>query len=258
MKRRTAYILAGVTLAVLIAYLAVSLGVVSKQRHELTCTGVSVTVRDSSRHAFITSKDVMDCIHAEYGTCTGKVASEIDLAGIERIIKARNAVLSAEAFISSNGILNIKVVQRTPVLRFKNSEEDFLTDSEGYIFHLKAGAADGVTTVGGHIPVQVGRDFRGELSDSTDERWIRDMIALSRYVKRTGYWNNVSINVRSNRDVTLQPVGEKVTFVIGWPDNFRSKFARIGRYYSTILPDVGENYYSTVSVKFAGQIICKK
>ena len=37
-----------------------------------------------------------------------------------------------------------------------------------------------------------------------------------------------------------------------------AKFEKIGRYYTAIVPDKGEGYYSTVNVKFKDQIVCRK
>ncbi len=258
MKRSAAYVIVAIVILAVGAYLGVSLGMVSRHRHALQCTGLNVTVTDSSRHSFITARDVAGYISSEYGECTGMSVSEIDLDRIERILRAKNPVMAAEAYISSDGTLNVRVVQRTPALRFKDSEEEFFTDSEGYVFHLQSGDASSVTTVTGRIPVRVDRDFRGELADSSDEAWIRSMVAMTKYLKKTGLWDSVAISVRSDGDIILRPSIGKEVFVFGNPDDFRSKFARIGRYYSAILPAVGDNYYSTVSVKFAGQIVCRK
>ena len=36
------------------------------------------------------------------------------------------------------------------------------------------------------------------------------------------------------------------------------KFSKMGKYYTTIVPEKGEGFYSTVNVKFDGQIVCRK
>ena len=50
----------------------------------------------------------------------------------------------------------------------------------------------------------------------------------------------------------------KERFIFGLPSGFESKFDRMGRYYTTILPEKGAGYYSTVNVKYNGQIVCRK
>ncbi len=258
MKRAVKYALVAAAVVLVAAYLVFCLGRVSRQRQEMHCTGLNVTVTDSSRHSFITARDVVGYISKEYGSCLGQSVSEIDLDRIEKIIRAKNPVMACEAYISSDGRLNVRVVQRTPVLHFHNSEQDFFTDSDGYVFHLQAGGTSSVTTVGGSIPVKVGEDFRGELEDSTSEAWIRSMIALTKYMKKVSYWNDVAISVSDGRDVELRPDTGRPVFILGRPDNFQSKFSRIGKYYSAIVPYAGEDCYSTVSVKYAGQIVCRK
>ena len=49
----------------------------------------------------------------------------------------------------------------------------------------------------------------------------------------------------------------KERFIFGPPVDFEAKFDRISRYYTSILPLNGVGY-TTVNVKYNGQIVCRK
>ena len=64
--------------------------------------------------------------------------------------------------------------------------------------------------------------------------------------------------VQDNGDLVLVPVEGKEKIIFGRPENAQEKFAKVNEYYKRIKPAVEEGYYSTVNVKYKGQIICRK
>ena len=86
------------------------------------------------------------------------------------------------------------------------------------------------------------------------------MIALVDYMSSSGVWaeNIVQITVQDNGDLVMVPRKGKEKFLFGKPDNIQDKFSRMEKYYTGIVPAKGEGFYSTVNVKYNGQIICRK
>ena len=68
----------------------------------------------------------------------------------------------------------------------------------------------------------------------------------------------VQYHVNPKGDLTLVPREGDEKFIIGKPEGFGAKFGRIARYYEYIKPAMDSTCYSTVNVKYEGQIICKK
>ncbi len=66
------------------------------------------------------------------------------------------------------------------------------------------------------------------------------------------------ITVRPDWDLVMVPRKGKELFIFGQPDNLEEKFTKMEKYYTTILPEKGEGFYSTVNLKYNGQIICRK
>ena len=93
-----------------------------------------------------------------------------------------------------------------------------------------------------------------------EKDWLRNIISLTNYMKNSKTWSeNISqISVRPGGDLVMIPRQGKETFIFGQPDGIEEKFSKMEKYYTTILPEKGEGYYSTVNLKYNGQIICRK
>ena len=83
-------------------------------RAPLKCTGLKVVIADSSVNRFVSAADVKKFLDKEYGEYIGLPLDSIDLVKVESIIDGRSAVDKSQAFITRDGILNIKVTQRQP------------------------------------------------------------------------------------------------------------------------------------------------
>ncbi len=258
MKRAVSYILASVVVIAVAAYLVFFLGMGAKRHGEQVCAGVKIVVADTVSTRFITPKDVEECIRTGYGECRGMLVEEVNPTKIEDILHARNAVLKAEAYFTPDGILNVDVVQRVPALHFKNDNEDFYADGDGYVFHSQSSGTEHIMTVGGCFPVNVGVGFQGVLSEEDGGKWLRDMLDFSHALAKSGMGKDVSVSVLENGDIVLCPSEGHPQFIFGHPEDFSVRFARIREYYSAIVPKEGADCYSTVILKYAGQIVCRK
>lgn len=260
MKRIFRYTLALSVLAAIVVITATALGVSGAQHKARACTSVNITIKDSTRSRFVNKADVMGYLDKDYGKCTGKPVDSLNLKRIEEIIDSKSAVLKSEAYVTSDGTLNIDVTQRKPLIRFQRSNGGFYCDSEGYLFPLKSNYTSYVTIVDGEIPLKVSDGYKGEGSSDKEKEWIRKMTELVTYMLDHKVWANdiVQINVRSNGDLVLVPREGREKFIFGKPDSIEEKFKLMTYYYTSIVPYKGKDYYSSVNIKYDGQIICRK
>lgn len=233
-------------------------GMNSKRLSQLTCAGLNVEFTDGLE--FMTEDDVEGYLNKEYGAYIGQRLDSVDLMKVEKIICGKGVVLKAEAYTTPDGVLNIRITQRMPVLRLHKNGLDFYADKDGYIFPLKKGNAPEVMDVEGALPLEISAGYKGNPKTEKESEWLEGVIGLLDYMDRTGIWkrNIGRITVKQDGDIVLHPVEGKESFIFGKPDGYESKFDKIERYYTTILPAKGAGYYSTVNVKYDGQIVCRK
>ena len=208
---------------------------------------MDVVVADSLLNSFVLAADVKDFLNDEYGECIGVPVDSIDLKSIEHILNSKSAVLSSEAYVTRDGKLNIEVKQRKPIVRFVGKDGGYYADRFGRAFPLQSTYASRVQAVDGCIPAM------------TDTSGIARIVRLINFIEDSAEWKNkiVSISVDSTGNLTLIPRKGKERFLFGQPEDIEAKMERMKLYYTSIVPATDSSRYSTVNLKYSGQIICK-
>jgi cell division protein FtsQ len=82
---------------------------------------------------------------------------------------------------------------------------------------------------------------------------------LVNFIEDSNEWRNkiVNISIDTTGNLTLIPRKGNEKFLFGQPDGIEQKMERMKLYYSSIIPARDSSRYTTVNVKYSGQIICK-
>lgn len=259
MIRKLKNILAAAFVCILLICLATCLGISAGKHEKAVCSGIRISITDSTECRFVSESEISEYIGREFGSCTGKPVGSIELSRIEKFLDNRSAVLKSEAYITPDGMLNIDITQRQPVIRFEGTSGGFYADRDGYIFPLRENYTSHVPIVNGHIPVRIKPGYKGPAPDEESGLWLRKILSMTDYMDRSRIWgeNIVQIYVRENGDLIMVPRDGKERFIFGGPESFEDKFMRMGKYYTAIRPSKEDGRYSTVNVKYDGQIICR-
>jgi cell division protein FtsQ len=245
--------------ACLLAFLILMIFMMNGNRkRELTCGGVNVEFADG--YNFVTPEDIEGYLDSEYGAYIGQRLDSVDLAKVEKILDNKSAILKTEAYTTPDGMLNVKVYQREPVVRFQKGGNGFYADEKGFLFPLQSNYTSQVPIIDGAVPLTFESGYKGEPVTEKEKEWLSGIIELAAHMKATKTWaENISqISVRANGDLVMVPRQGKEVFIFGPADDFEEKFSKMEKYYTSILPEKGEGFYSTVNVKYKGQIICRK
>lgn len=258
MDKKLRYLLYASAIAVFFIVMGLSLAGVRSKRSEATCTGLEVCFRDSLE--FVSEADIKEFIDKQYGRYIGQKMDSVKLARIETILEAKSAVEDSEAWLTPDGMLHVSITQRAPAIRFQKDNIGFYADNEGFIFPLHRTYTAPVPYITGNIPVTITSGFKGELESVEEKQWVLDLLSLTNYMDKTkslkGKISAMEVNASGDLVLTAAEGGEKIIF--GSPRDAADKFARLDKYYTHILPAMGEGYYKSVNVKYNGQIICRK
>ena len=233
-------------------------GMNEDRQRQLTCGGVKVEFPDN--YNFVTAEDIEGYLKNEYGTYIGQRLDSVDLIKVEDILSRKSAILKAEAYTTPDGFLNVRIYQREPSVRFQKGSGGFYADSEGFLFPLQESYTSKVPIIDGDIPLSFESGYKGQPKTEAEKEWLSNVIKLMNFIQGSKTWSeNISqISVRPGGDLVMVPRQGKELFIFGQPIDIEDKFSRIGKYYTAIVPEKGEGYYSTVSVKFDGQRVCRK
>ena len=258
MKRRIRKLISILVLAALLAVtLLISAGN-GRKRALITCEGVRVTFADDYR--FVTEDDIKAYLDKYYGAYIGQRLDSIRLHKVEDILNVQSAVLNSEAYTTDDGMLNIMITQREPVVRFQKGDYGFYADECGFIFPLQDNYTSYVPVIDGDIPISSEKGYKGAPENDTERQWMQGIISLLQYMEKSRIWeeNIVQMHVDRNGDLVMIPRQGGERFIFGSPFGAAGKLDRMADYYRYILPEKGEGYYRTVNVKFDNQIVCKR
>lgn len=241
-----------------VAFVAV-LTVTRIKRSDVVCSGLRIEVTDSSRLGFVSVNDVREYLKG-YGAYIGQRTDSVNLEKIEGILDHKSAILKSEAYMTGDGLLNVTITQREPVVRFQKGAIGFYADDAGYVFPLQRGYVSDVPIVDGNIPLAVGEGFKGEPESPEEKLWLERMIGMARYMKKSKLWeeNIAQITVLQDGGLMMVPRLGRERFLFGAPVQVEKKFRKMREYYEYIAPSKADGYYTTVNLKYDGQIICRQ
>ena len=259
MNKVLKYIFISLCGAVLAAVLVLSYLAGAEARTGLVCRGIEVTITDSLVNDFVSKKDIIRYIDKEYGRYIGKTLDSIDLVKIEKIIDGRSAVKKSQAFVTRDSMLRINVTQRKPIVRFQRQDGGFYADEDGYIFPLQSSYASHVQVIDGSIPLAANSGYKGAIEDKAEKEWFGRMMDIVNFIERSSTWQDkiVQISVADDGELTLVPREGKERFLFGQPVEIQEKFKKMEMYYTHIVPRKGAGTYSSVDVRFDGQVVCR-
>ena len=221
------------------------------------CGGLYVNV--SKDYRFVEDTEVSDLILSKYGDPAGMKACEIDLDQIEELIDAHSAVLKSQVWMGSDNSVHVSVTQRNPIVRFQMGDKGFYLDKTGCIFPLQSNYTASVPILDGNLPIEIGDGYKGEAKTPEDRLWVDDVLEMVEVMKGGLWEDNISqIRVVNENEIILIPRTGNEKFYFGGPQNAADKFARIEKYYTHIKPSKEKGYYSSVDVRYKGQIICRQ
>lgn len=259
MKRTIRYILYSVSAGVLAACILLAVMAGRSSRESILCKGLNVVILDSHENNFVSEADIKTMLKKEYGQYIGVPMDSINLNRIEDIVDGRSAVLKSEAFVTRDSMLNIRVTQRKPIVRFQRKDGGFYADSEGFVFPLQSSYSSHVHIVDGDIPIDMKSGHKGKIEDREQKEWFDKVMNVINYMDGNRTWKDriVQIHVSNGGELTLIPREGKERFIFGQPVNIADKFRRMEKYYTAIAPAKPEGHYSTINIEYNGQIVCR-
>ncbi|MBO4635271.1 MAG: hypothetical protein J5669_07855 [Bacteroidales bacterium] len=240
----------------------ITTGMGVRQRRARTCQGkgtLEVLVTDSLERTFVAREDIERWLDKEYRAYAGLPLDSVDLHRIEQIVLGHSAVKECQAWLTDDGILHVQLSQRVPVVRFDDGQNGYYADATGFIFPLQARGSVDVPVVGGKLPLNVPRGYKGEAATPQEQAWVRELVALVGRMQGTPWEKNIRrITVDGSGNLTLIPLEGRERFLFGQPVRGAEKLQLMGRYYDSVAPSKEAGYYGTVDVRYRGQLVCRK
>jgi len=248
-------IVKGIKSLMIISLIFVAIGFVNKKHKAKSFNGLIIHLDNQFDNFFVDENDILRLIGAsEGGQIMNASLSSIDLRTLEQKVQKEKYIKEAEIYKDLKGNIIINATQRRPVARIlnPNRKDDYIT-WDGTILPVSDKYTSRVLLLRGGYQESLSM---GNIHDSEYGKQLFDLI---KFISLDDFWRAqiAEIEVLPSGDLNMQPQITKQQIEFGMPENIEVKFRNLDIFYKKILPRKGWNYYTRVSLKYKGQIICE-
>ncbi|WP_421944609.1 cell division protein FtsQ [Pedobacter sp.] len=247
-------IFTGFAWLVSLAGLVVLLSFINVKKQTVKCTNVKILIPGADN--FIEREEVDQILREDQGVLVGRNLEQINIHQIEKKLQANPYIGFAKVFVDMDGVLNIEIKQRQPILRILNSSgQDFYIDNDGLKMPISPNFTANVLVATGNI-----QEVFGTRVDTLRTQMARDLYKTAQYIKRDTLWDNQieQITVDSKNDIELIPRVGNQRIILGNADSLDKKMKNLLVFYKKAMPQVGWETYRTINIKYTNQIVCEK
>ncbi len=242
----------GIALVVVIGIAAI----MNKRKGNVKDIVVNIQHLEDGVNDLIKDKDIKEILRRGFEENVAEMkVSRVDVQRAERILEQDPFIENAEVFIDADNKLNIKIVQREPICRIiDNNGLNYYMDKNGIKMPPSKYFSARVPIITGAVPPHV-TDFL-----SRKKYGLKDVYNLVKQLQADEFYKTFiqQIVVDAGGEFTLIPVLGDQKIRIGTIDDLDDKLKRIRIFYDEAMPYEGWRKYATISVKYKGQIVCKK
>ncbi|MCS6929425.1 MAG: hypothetical protein NZM43_08030 [Saprospiraceae bacterium] len=227
--------------------------VVRQQREFIA--GIQVNIRPlESGASLLRESDVRQRLILAFGNALRNMEiGQIDLYRIERVVEEDPFVAQADAYLSQDGVLHIRIKQREPVLRVLDNEgSNYYLDQTGAMMPFSRAYTPRVLVATGNISPYT-QDFM-----SKNKNILKDVFSLANILREDPVWSIFiqQIHVNQAGEFILVPLIGNQKILLGSLQHIEAKLKRLKVFYQQGMPYVGWRKYQAISLKYNGQIVC--
>lgn len=192
---------------------------------------------------YLTEASVNKLLIQNYGAVKNRAKEELVLNTIEDIILSNDMVKNAQVYLTVNGELISKIVQRKPIGRVEGISKFYLDDLGRRMPLSKHHSA--------RVPI-----ITGKITGKT----LEDAYTILNYINEDDFLrkNVIGIHVEEEGKYQLKFRLENFVVNLGGVENLNEKFKNFMAFYAKAAKDNSLEKYATVSLEFNNQVVCTK
>jgi cell division protein FtsQ len=195
------------------------------------------------QNLYITQSMVNKLLIQNYGPIINMPKEKLVLNTIEKVIEADEMVKSAQVYLTVNGELTSKIVQRKPIGRIEGNSKFYL-DDEGKRMPLSMSHSARVPIITGKIT----------------GKGLEDVYEILKYINQDDFLrkNVIGIHIEEEERYQLKFRMEQFVVHLGGIDNLEEKFNNFKAFYAKANRDKTLEEYAMVNLEFNNQVVCTK
>lgn len=231
--------------------LVVLMSFIEVKKAEVLCKRVKISI--PGNQYFIDRQEVDKILMVNSHALIGRRMEDINIHNLENKLKANPFIEFAKVYSDMDGIINVEISQRQPILRLMNRfDQDFYVDQHGLKIPLSANFTARVLVANGYID-----ELFANRVDTLHTALARDLFKTADYIRKDSLWDAqiAQIYINQNHEIELIPRVGNNRILLGSADSLNTKFHNLLVFYKKAIPQVGWDAYKIINVKYANQVI---
>jgi cell division protein FtsQ len=239
-------------LLVLLVAVAIFWSSISSTAKNRIVESMDIVILPENQALFLNQTIISDSVQTIIGNPSGRSANDINIQKLEARLNKIPAVRKAEVYIALDGVLKIKIEERTPVVLVQNAlQQEFYLDSQGVIIPNTSSKFCDVLVANGNIKnvMASGKIIGGETA--------KNVVAVAKFIAADSLWNAQfqQLYVDNYNDLILIPRIGKHSIVVGNGANLPQKFGNLRLFYDQGLKSTGWDRYKSVDISNLNQVV---
>ncbi len=192
---------------------------------------------ESNNNLFITKDSILKLLPSSFLN-----KKSVDINYLESLVNSNGFIKNADAYVSIEGDLIIKVEQKNPIGRIISDDASFYIDDESKIMTTSKIHSSRVPVI-----------FNYSESFSYDKIYgMCDLIDSDEFLKK----NITRINFLKNNHIQLNFRDYDFDLVIGEYNNLKKKVKNFKAFYHAAIENESLGKYSKINLQFENQVVC--
>ena len=224
---------------------------IERKKGEVVCKDVKIYI--PGNQYFIDREEVDNILQVNSRELIGRRMDDININELEKKLKANPFIEFAKVYTDMDGIINVEISQRQPILRVMNRfDQNFYVDQHGLKIPLSGNFTARVIVANGYID----EAFANHV-DSLHTLMAMELFKTADYIRKDSLWDAQISQIYVNKDheIELIPRVGNNRILLGNADSLESKFHNLLVFYKKALPLVGWNAYKVINIKYANQVV---
>lgn len=192
---------------------------------------------------YTTHEMVNKLLIQKYGNLKNVPKEKLVLNTIEKVIETDDMVKNVQVYLTVDGKLTSKIIQRKPIGRVEGVKKYYVDDEGRRMPFSKIHSA--------RVPI-----ITGNITGKS----LEDIYVILEYINTDNFLrkNIIGIHVGDDGDYQLKFRMENFVVNLGGVDNLKQKFNNFMAFYNKATKDKTLNHYDLVSLEYNNQVVCTK
>ncbi len=199
---------------------------------------------EGNDNVFITRNEVNKLLIQSVGNVKNKSKESLFLKVLEKRVKEHPMIENAEVYLTVDGVLNTKVLQKKPIARILVNGTSYYLDEHGKKMQLSKNYSARVPIVTGVL----GKDDLEEVF-----HFIKEVLKDDFMKKQV-----IGIHIKSNANFDLKTRMGNQLLQFGKMENVANKIAKLKAFYQKMEKDNSIDKYRTINLEYRKQVVCTK